>query len=239
MVDNPITRKLNRTPYEPEIALAICELIADGKTLVEVTDMEGMPARATVYRWLSAFPKFFDAYERAREVSAQSFEDEALRYARELTHANDFTGTKVQAYNIAMQQLRWSASRRDPQRYGQKQITNTTVPIQITTSLNLGQEGMGAPQDIAKSVYTVEATVAVGSGFIEGDEADNVERLVASGEVLDLEPAGEENDALAFGVPEKQKQDLHVPKPGRPRKRHKTPGGTAKTIKAYTKKEAQ
>lgn len=237
-----------RIYYNPRVALAICEEIASGKTLVEITDTEGFPSRNAVYRWLTLYPKFFEAYERAKEVSAQSFEDEALAMARILKGQNDFTGTKVQAYNIAMQQLRWSAARRDPKRYGaQSQTAGIAVAakIEINTTLNLGQDG--AAIDSKTSVYTVEVDMQR-----QVDELDGPARA-ASGleaEVIDLEdgdyvemPSEDEPEGEAFGVPtERQDKALVDYKPrGRPRgpanKRHKSPGAAARTARIYAEKE--
>lgn len=244
MTGTSIVRKL-RTTYSPELALRICEAIADGQTLVEIGQQDGMPNRQTIHRWLAVYPKFFDAYERSREVSAQSFEEEALLMARILKNSNDFTGTKVQAYNIAMQQLRWSASRRDKTRYGQQQNGVSVVPIQINTTLNLGQAGMGAATDNATSIYTVEATVGAVPMFEDGYEADNVERLDGKPRLIDLEPEGDEDEASAWGLPKDETEQLSEPKPKpvpvkRPKalpKGHKSPAAMAQTARIYSQKE--
>lgn len=242
MTNNVVERRLP-VPYAPEIAVEICDLIANGKTLVEIADTPGLPTRQTIYRWLTLYPKFFDAYERAKEISAQSLEDEALEMARTLKGANDFTGTKVQAYNIAMQQLRWSAARRDKTRYGQQVQGQTTVPIQINTTLNLGQAGQPVATDIAQSIYTVEATVTVGNGETSGYDEDNVETLSAEGEVLDLTAEPGDTDKLPFGLPETDRQELHRPKSGRPvgsknkRSAHKSPAAAQRSALAYAEKE--
>src|SRR5690606_10820551 len=94
--------------------LKVFEQIAEGKTLIEVLKQPGTPTRTTFYRWVELYPEVKKAYDAARELSAQSFEDEALDLARKLSGENDFTGTKVRALEVAMGQLRWSATRRDP-----------------------------------------------------------------------------------------------------------------------------
>lgn len=241
MPENVVDRKL-RIKYNPELALRICELIANGETLVDIGKMDDMPNRQTIYRWLAVYPKFFDAYERAKEVSAQSFEEEAILMARTLKNQNDFTGVKVQAYNIAMQQLRWSASRRDKARYGQQQAGVTAVPIQINTTLNLGQAGMGSPTDTQQSIYTIEAQVNAIPAFTEGYEEDSVDTIEAEGEVVDLNAEGNENELEAWGVPADETQQLHNPSPGRPPKRrkgHKAPGQAARTARLYAQSEAK
>lgn len=223
---------ISRIGYDHDVALAICQLVAEGKTLRNISKRAGFPGRSTIYGWLTLNPKFYDAYERAKELSAQHFEDEALDMSRELREANDFSGTKVQAYNIAMGQLRWSAARRDKTRYGQQVQGQTTVPIQINTTLNLGQEGQGPPTSETQSVYSVSATVSLGptpEEYDEAMEAKTLEGLTSEGTVLDLSPEADDNAEQASEPP--------APKRGTPRpKRHKSPAMAAATAKRYTKR---
>ncbi len=233
MPENSIERRLP-VKYSPELALSICEHVAEGLSLVKVCELPDMPTRQTVYKWLSVYPKFFDAYERAREISAQSLEDEAIDMARALTMQNDFTGTKVQAYNIAMQQLRWSAAHRDRNRYGERPANTVVVPVQINTTLNLGQNGEPA-KDNEKSIYTVDYTVSVPTVPAPEEEPPT----------LDLTADTSDNPPLPFGLPETEKQDLKPPKKGgRPvgtgkgiPGRRKSATATKMTATKYAKKD--
>lgn len=224
--------------YTPEIAMEICMQIADGQTMVEICAKEDMPSRNTVYKWLTKYPKFFDAYERAKELSAQSLEEEALTMARTLKDANDFTGTKVQAYNIAMGQLRWSAARRDKARYGQSAPgLNTTVPIVINTTLNLGQEG--PPTDAEQSIYTISVEVPTSQVDSE-EEPPTIEGEFSEG--IEDEAASDDN---AFGVPEKvAPSGLGARNAGRPKGtakgvvgRRKSPKAIEATARKYAEQE--
>lgn len=230
MPANAVDRKLP-VKYSPEVAVEILEAVAEGKTLVEIETLEGMPSRKSIYKWLTVYPKFFDAFERAKEISALSFEEKSLAIAEKLEMANDFTAAKVTAMNYAMQQYRWSAARRDKVRYGQQTTVNNTVPITINTTLNLGQEGMGPATDNETSVYTITAHVHAG----DDPEADpNPDE-----EVLDLAETSDDNSSeRAFGLPEAESQQLHNPPNGRPpktrrRRGHKTAAGTKRTAKIY------
>lgn len=197
--------------YDGEVALTIMELIADGKTLSEVVKLPGMPSRAAVYRWLNAYPDLARAYETARELSAQSFEEEALDMARKLKGENDFTNGKTRQYEVAMGQFRWSAARRDPKRFGQKMEASLVVPIQINTSLDMGSGEGGRMPETASSgdnVYSITAAV-------EGPD-----------ETADL--AGE-----AFELPEVPEHVMPKAKGGRPTIasiKHKTADRTRATI---------
>lgn len=238
--ENPVNRKLP-VKYEPGLALAICELIAEGKTLVDIAATDGMPSRNTIYRWLSVYPKFFDAYERAKEISAQSLEEEALLMARNLKNANDFTGTKVQAYNYAMQQLRWSAARRDPKRYGQQSGNGTAiVPIQINTTLNLGQDGQPPAVDTQASVYTIEYEVQTSA-----PDTDDEPRVLPPEPVEEVAMT-EDNEPMGFGLPPTETQQLYNPPKGRPKGtakgvagRRKSAAATARSARNYAQAEAR
>lgn len=145
--------------YAPELALEICEKVAKGKILTEVCKGDGMPNRTTFWRWVMLYKDVAVAYQAARELSAQSLEDEALKMARELKEQTGFTTVRVRAYDIAMQQLRWSATRRDPSKYGQKAKETITVPIQINTTLDLG----GNMSD-GQGIYTIKAEIVAPTG---------------------------------------------------------------------------
>lgn len=238
MPENAVDKKL-AVKYSPEIALAICEAIASGDTLSDLVKKDIMPSRNTIYRWLTVYPKFFAAFERAREIAAQSFEDEAIDMARILKGANDFTGTKVQAYNIAMQQLRWSAARRDPKRYGASVGGSAGVSIQINTTLNLGQDGKPA-LDASTEGFTIEYNLPQPEEVTQ-DTDDDFNKITAMGEVVETDTETDDNSSLAFGLPEEEKQDLHNPPVGRPKKvrrmrGHKPLSATKRAITIAAKK---
>ncbi len=147
------------TRYSPELALRICEHVASGQTLKEVCTGTGMPNRTSFWRWVMLYKDVAVAYQAARELSAQALEEEALTMARRLSAPNNFSTVKVRAFDIAMQQLRWSATRRDPSKYGQKAKETITVPIQINTTLDLG----GANAD-GQGIYTIVAEIVPPTG---------------------------------------------------------------------------
>lgn len=67
-------------------------------------------------------------------------------------------GTQVRAFEVAMNQLRWSATRRDPARYGERANTVVRVPIQINTTLDLGDDTAGGTTE-HPNIYGLEARV--------------------------------------------------------------------------------
>jgi len=142
------------TKYDPLIALEIVEQIAEGKLLREIcTPENNMPHKSTFNRWVATQPELTKAYLAAKELSALSFEEEAIHMARELVK-DPGTAQRVGAANLAVNQFRWSASRRDPRNYGERGNTNIVVPIHIETSLDMGQGTSGTTVDMP-DIYTI------------------------------------------------------------------------------------
>lgn len=169
------------TAYSPELALKICERIAEGETLGKVCEAKGMPHRSTFRRWLLTEPLAMKAYEIAREVQAHSLFEESLDMAREIRDCPGST-QRVRAFDIAMNQLRWAAGKLNPRIYSEKASVQFTVPIQIITSIDLGQGGKVA--DGPKDVYAVEAKIVQ-----ENDPAAQ-ERPEPEGRLIEKRPAG-------------------------------------------------
>lgn len=145
-----------QTSYDPHVALEIVERIAEGETLASITQDKKFPTRATFMKWLVRVPELREAYMAARELSALSFEEEAIDNARELRRSPG-TAQAVRAADIAINQLRWSATRRDPKNYGDKGLAATIVPVTIQTTLNLGDGSKQIGAEIP-DIYTIDIT---------------------------------------------------------------------------------
>lgn len=144
------------TAYSPELGLKVCEGIAEGKTLKSICSAaNNMPHWLTFMRWVLIYPDLREAYHEAKELSAQWLEEEALQAGRDGV-ANPGSAQDVRSREILMNQLRWSASKRNPRQYSDRGALQVTVPVQINTSLDLeGKQGGSQPQN----TYHLEATV--------------------------------------------------------------------------------
>ena len=108
----------------------------------------------TFKRWVINNPDLAKALSAARQLSAASFEEEALDAAREIKlHQRD--GTQVRAFEVLLQQLRWSAERRDPAQFGTKAPVSIKVPITINTTLAMGS--LGTSEGDSKNIYNLAA----------------------------------------------------------------------------------
>ena len=62
-----IVRKVGApTKYTKALTKKICDHLVNGKSLREISELSGMPNRATVFRWLREHDEFRDQYARAR-----------------------------------------------------------------------------------------------------------------------------------------------------------------------------
>lgn len=130
------------TDYSEAAGDAICEELADGKSLRAICSPNDMPNRATVFRWLARHEEFRDQYARAREAQADAIADEVLHIADEPlvgkitvdkqqsvgrgehAHLEDVTEvtTKdgVERSRLMVDARKWFAGKLNPKKYGPK-----------------------------------------------------------------------------------------------------------------------
>lgn len=137
------------TDFTQDIADAICEHIASGKSLRNYCEMDGTPGQTTVFRWLAAHEAFREQYARAREAQADAFFDDMLEIADDgrndfmlKTNADGGSVAVVDHEHIQRSKLRvdarkWMASKLAPKKYGDRtQVALTDAnggPVQFTT----------------------------------------------------------------------------------------------------------
>jgi hypothetical protein len=116
------------TDYTEEKATLICDLLCEGKSLVEICGLEGMPHRSTVFRWIEANEGFRNKYARAREDQAELMADQLLAIADDMS--NDVSGelkmpnaVAVQRAKLQIDTRKWIASKLLPKKYGDRNIT--------------------------------------------------------------------------------------------------------------------
>ena len=130
-------KKMGRpSKYTEELAQKICDLIREGKSERQVCKMPNMPTAMTLRRWKEGNPDFCAQSARAREESAEKFNDELLDLQDELNDqlqtrlstGEDFPKGAVEAYKVLMQEKARQAAWRDDSRYGNRK----TVKVDAT-----------------------------------------------------------------------------------------------------------
>lgn len=121
------------TDYTQETVDIICERLADGESLRTICDDKDMPARSTVFRWLSLHKEFSDQYARAKEVQAEVLADELISIADD--GRNDWmerrdsdgenigwreNGEALRRSALRFDTRKWVAAKLLPKKYGEK-----------------------------------------------------------------------------------------------------------------------
>lgn len=188
------------TRYDPTLALDIVERIADGELLKDICSPSASRptiAKSTFLRWVSTVPELAKAYAAAQQISALSFEENAIAKATAVSNEPG-SAVNVAAANLYVSQMRWSAARRNPTKYSDKGNTQIVVPVNITTTLDMGK-GAGAidvevPDMYSFSLPKPEAEEAeyreiddksTGEGASEALDASTPPAREQLGEILD------------------------------------------------------
>ena len=148
------------TSYTTPLMMKIVERVANGETLTAVCKEPGMPIPSTFRAWIVRNPELRKAWEAAKELRAHAMFDQALDVTKRLLDGNwgKEDAAMVRALDAAIQTLKWAAGRLSPRDYGERQPGNPVVPIQINTTLELGQGGTAVGR-VEGSVYTIKATI--------------------------------------------------------------------------------
>ena len=77
----PAEQPRTASGYSQAIAEAICERVSQGEPVRKICRDEGMPSRATVYRWLLDNQDFQAAYAMAMQCRIDDMADECLEIA--------------------------------------------------------------------------------------------------------------------------------------------------------------
>ncbi len=115
------------TLYSLEIALEICDRIADGESLVQICSDAKMPKKTAVYEWLLRHKEFAEIYARAREDQADTLADEIHAISDELPQqiVDDKGKTRYDSAYVQWQKNRvdarkWVAAKLKPKKYSDR-----------------------------------------------------------------------------------------------------------------------
>lgn len=113
--------------YSDAVAEDICAEVADGGTLRDICERRDMPARSTVYAWLSVHPDFAASYARAVDLRTELLADELLEIADDTTGDTIITDSGIRADNewinrsrLRVDTRKWLLAKLMPKKYGEK-----------------------------------------------------------------------------------------------------------------------
>lgn len=142
------------TKFTSELMEKIIHRVASGETLTAICRDPGMPHPTTFRKWVIENEGLHDAWLKAKELRAHAIFDEMIDIAREIREGTP-TAVAVNAARLTVETLRHAAARLNPKEYGERVEKNTVVPIQIITSLDLGQGGQ-AKFVAADKIFTID-----------------------------------------------------------------------------------
>lgn len=122
------TRRSGRpNKYTSPIADKICERIAEGEPLTRICKDDEMPGYRTVLGWRVSNEEFSQMYARAREDAADTLADEI----RELAKRVEKGELEPNAGRVAIDALKWSASKLKPKQYGDRQRMDVAGGLEV------------------------------------------------------------------------------------------------------------
>lgn len=129
--------------YDQKVADRICGELTAGRSLRSICAEDGMPDKATVFRWLASNETFRDQYARAREVQADAMLEEILQIAddgQNDTYEDENGNSRTDQDVIARSRLRvdtrkWAMSKMAPKKYGDKLDLNHGGKVEVTPTL--------------------------------------------------------------------------------------------------------
>lgn len=125
--------------YNETIANEICEELAIGRSLIQITADPDFPSERTVYAWLEKYPEFQQKYARARELQAEHYASEIIALADTPVEARKVTikadggeeitiGDAVDRTRVQIDARKWYASKLAPKKYGEFQRNEISGP---------------------------------------------------------------------------------------------------------------
>lgn len=100
--------------YTDELAVEICQRLADGQSLVTICEDDHIPQRDTIRRWCRDNAEFSAMYTQARLDAADSFSD-LMAHIVEKEENPNMINAKVNAYATIQ-------ARQAPRKYGTQRI---------------------------------------------------------------------------------------------------------------------
>lgn len=126
----PRRNQHNKVELTPELKEEIIQRTAAGEFLKHILNDENMPSRMTIKREQDRDPEFAAGMQMARQIAADIFVEEMMEIADDAKEDVRPDGTinyeLVARSKLRIDQRRWTASRFDPARYGDKVQTDIT-----------------------------------------------------------------------------------------------------------------
>lgn len=114
MSKNEEKNPVGRPPiFTQELADKVLTLIENGHSLHDIDEIEGMPAKRTILRWVRDNEDFRHQYAQAYDIFLKGEEARLIQIADKAT-----TRQNSDAYRLQVDTRKWVLSKRYPKKYG-------------------------------------------------------------------------------------------------------------------------
>ena len=148
----PIETNRTQTKYSPQLAALVITHIINGRTINEIEQIQGCPSWEAITKWFVTYPEFAADYIRAREMSADRWESEALHKLRTAS-----TPEEAQIAKAFLDGVKWSLAKRAPKVYGEKLEHSGNIDVNIGLADRL--ERARQRQIVAQAAKVIEGVV--------------------------------------------------------------------------------
>lgn len=139
--------------YTNEVAMAICDRLAAGESLLSICKDDDMPSRSVVHEWIVENRHgFADKYARAREIQADTLADEVLQIANtpqmgtksvsKATGMEVTEGDMIEHRRLQVDARKWYLAKVAPKKYGDKLAIGGDADNPIKTEQTLDVAGL-------------------------------------------------------------------------------------------------
>jgi hypothetical protein len=159
----------SRFDLDPDIALNICERLAEGRSMRAVcADPEICIDHTVVYRRMASHPDFAAAVFRARAAGCAHWYDEMLRLIDECTEAN-WQSTRVKLWAIS-----WVLGKMQPQRFGERvqQVFEGSITIDVAVARGKLLSKFDAIADRLAIAHESDLPIAAKAAVVEPPAAE-------------------------------------------------------------------
>lgn len=123
-------------PYTEHVLVKIFEWIADGKTYAALLREDStMPSHGEFYRHLQKNPNLMKEYHKAQEAGIEVATDLGMERSQGLDRDGLPTLTDPQIIREEVGYVKWLASKRSPDRYGDKKQIDVNTKIDLTGAM--------------------------------------------------------------------------------------------------------
>ena len=152
--------------YSEVLADIICQKIAEGGSISQVSKDASMPSYSTIARWRRKYPDFNDAIKLAFEDRAHLYHDKAIATAEETEDKDE-----VPQNRLKVDTYKWAAEKGDPKSYG-KQMTvkgDELAPLKLIVDTGVPQVESIQPKVEEREVEEIKGA---SNGDSETDSQD-------------------------------------------------------------------